>query len=148
ASKAVGLAKQFASLQPQQPLGKQVLAKANYAMARALTKSGQRAEALPFYFDTLSAYEGLLSADPANRDYRRAIALTHKRIGAIRWTLNQLPHALNHYQQATAIDEKLVESAPSDMHAKLDLSYDYSDMGNLQNTMGNPQGLQTMLQAL
>jgi non-specific serine/threonine protein kinase/serine/threonine-protein kinase len=148
AGKGLALAKDGLARSPQDGVARRTLAQANYGMARALTNLDRRKDALPYYADALSTYRDLSSADPSNREFKRAVALVHKRMGAILWVLGRYPEAVTAYREAGAVDEQLVESAPSDMRAKIDLSYDYSDLGNLLNFLGDSHGIQTMNRAL
>jgi tetratricopeptide (TPR) repeat protein len=64
------------------------------------------------------------------------VALYHKRLGAVLFTTNDFPAALAEYRAALAIDEPRLVANPTDQRAKLDLSYDYSDIGLILRRTG------------
>jgi non-specific serine/threonine protein kinase/serine/threonine-protein kinase len=78
------------------------------------------------YVQSLAMYERLLQAHPENAENRRNVALVHKYIANL---IKSKAEALDHLQKALALDENRVAAQPNDAAAKLDVSFDLSDIG-------------------
>ena len=76
----------------------------------------------------LAIYEELDRRNPS-LDSARNVALCRKRLGALSLIANELPAAVDDYEAARAIDERIVAAEPQSVQAKLDLAYDLSDLG-------------------
>jgi non-specific serine/threonine protein kinase/serine/threonine-protein kinase len=78
------------------------------------------------YLQALALDETLLRARPGDLERQRSVALVHK------YLANLIPsdaEALEHLRQAQALDEGRVAAQPDSALAKLDLSFDLSDIG-------------------
>ena len=110
-------------LRRESPGDKQIqndLAVSEYGMAMSLVKQTRYPEAVPYFRGALAHTS---DAFPAN------IALYHKHLGAVLIKTGDLQGALAEYETAVAVDEPRAAANSADAQAKLDLSYDYSDIG-------------------
>ena len=57
------------------------------------------------------------------------LAIAYKRLGALYGVMGRLEDARKQYEEARRIDEARVAAAPQDPRPKLDLSFDFSDLG-------------------
>ena len=123
------------------------LARQSIALAEAAVRDEPRdSEALLSLGAAKSALAGILTDQ---RDYAAAIvlreqllelarrsgaggynlAISHKRLAALYGVTGRLEDARSQYEEARRIDEARVAAAPQDPRPKLDLSFDYSDLG-------------------
>jgi tetratricopeptide (TPR) repeat protein len=89
------------------------------------------------YFQALAIDERLLEARTGDPDRQRRVALDHK------YLANLIPsdsEALRHLRRAEALDQARVAAQPASALAKLDLSFDLSDIGWRTETSGDPAG--------
>ncbi len=112
------------------------LAMAHFYLAMALSDSSDYDGALTEYARALSKYESFAKAK-GTPNSRRNVALTLKRSGAILIRLHRWADATSDYAAARAIDEKLVADYPNNAQAKLDLSFDLSDLGLIAQQQGD-----------
>ena len=103
-----------------------LLANSLYDMA-ALTRDSQ---SLEYRLEALPIFEELLRAKPSDPKRQRNAALIHKFIAGY-WRV-PIPIELSHYlQRALALDEARLANDPGHQGAKLDLSFDYSQFGDV-----------------
>jgi tetratricopeptide (TPR) repeat protein len=116
--------------QPNAPELTRDLALSEYSMAVAYTEMGRYEYAIQQYRSALthSSY-----SDPMN------VALFHKRLGALLLKTNDRLGGLREYQAATELDEARVRENPESGRARMDLSFDYSDVGLTLASMGRTQ---------
>src|SRR5262249_12674703 len=80
---------------------------------------------------------------------RRSIAIGCKKLGAALEKSGDLPHAIELYRRALAIDQERVKAEPNDARARLDLSYSFGSLGFALFECGDlPQALDNYTQAL
>lgn len=108
--------------------------RAHAALGAQRPESSQ--QALRDYITATGIFEDLLSKSPDDRDLLRHAALGHKYAGGILIGDKQPAAALPHLRRAEELDEERVRTGPSDRQAKLDLSFDYSQDGDVQYNQG------------
>jgi non-specific serine/threonine protein kinase/serine/threonine-protein kinase len=89
------------------------------------------------YLQALALDEILLKAHPGDLERQRSVALVHK------YLANLIPsdaEALEHLRKAQALDQARVAAQPDSALAKLDLSFDLSDIGWRTERMGDLPG--------
>jgi len=64
-----------------------------------------------------------------SRESQRSLAVAEKRLAALYGVTGRLDDCRREYEMARLIDEQRCAHNPQDMRAKIDLSYDYSDLG-------------------
>ncbi len=64
-----------------------------------------------------------------DRESERSLAVAEKRLAALYGVTGRMEDCRREYDMARAIDEQRCSRNPQDMRAKIDLSYDYSDLG-------------------
>jgi tetratricopeptide (TPR) repeat protein len=94
-------------------------------------------EMLPLRQRVLELNGRLAALRPGRDDAQRDLALAHKRLGALYGVLKRFGESREEYEQAAAIDEARVNGHPGDARAKMDLSFDYSDLGWVTSRQGN-----------
>ncbi len=103
------------------------LAICEYGMGVTLVKQARYPEAVPYFRKALAHAP---ADDPAN------VALYHKHLGAVLITTGDLQAALAEYAAALASDEPRAAANSANVQAKLDLSYDYSDIALIYWDLG------------
>ena len=104
--------------------------------ADVLTSMQNYAEATPIRerIEPLSArYATLL---PESMEAARTLALAKKKLAALYGMATRYGEAQLRYQEAAAIDERRLSRDPNDNRAKLDLSFDYGDLGWVAGRLG------------
>jgi tetratricopeptide (TPR) repeat protein len=80
-----------------------------------------------------------MDLDPGNPESMRTLALAHKKLAALYGVAGRYDDARRDYEQAASLDEKRLARNPRSSRAKLDLSYDYSDLGWVAGRLGKHQ---------
>ena len=106
------------------------LAISEYDMGLCLEMQARFLEAAVYFRKALAH-----AADP----HPENLALYHKRLGGALIRSNDLPGAIAEYRAALAIDEPRALVNLADVRAKLNLSYDYSDIGLILRLMGRTE---------
>ena len=75
----------------------------------------------------------------ANPEAKRSVAVAAKRLGALYGVMGRTDDALREYGTARLIDEERCARNPRDMRAKIDLSFDYSDLGWFAGVRNRPE---------
>jgi tetratricopeptide (TPR) repeat protein len=78
--------------------------------------------------------EKLLRAKPSDARRQRSAALIHKYIAGYWLSGDDPDRALPYLQRALALDDARLASDPGNQGAKLDLSFDYSQLGAYYDT--------------
>jgi tetratricopeptide (TPR) repeat protein len=81
-------------------------------------------------------FEALLAAHPGSSRDQRNVAIAHKNIGNRLQRLNRFREALDHHRKAAELDARRVAADGRDYMAKLDLSFDFSEMGYIYQEQG------------
>jgi serine/threonine protein kinase/tetratricopeptide (TPR) repeat protein len=97
----------------------------------AYTLSGENrpAESVIAYEQALTANLEASAREPDNAALRRATARIHRNLASAYQQTGRSNEALDHHRQAQRIDKERVAAAPRDMRAKLELSWDYTEIG-------------------
>jgi non-specific serine/threonine protein kinase/serine/threonine-protein kinase len=78
----------------------------------------------------------LVELQPGHAETERSLALAEKKLAALLGVSLRYQESRDAYERARVIDERLSARNPSNMRAKLDLSFDYSDLGWVTGRMG------------
>jgi tetratricopeptide (TPR) repeat protein len=78
----------------------------------------------------------LVELQPGLAEAERSLALAEKKLAALLGVSQRYQESRDAYERARAIDERLSARNPSNMRAKLDLWFDYSDLGWVMARMG------------
>jgi eukaryotic-like serine/threonine-protein kinase len=65
------------------------------------------------------------------------LSYEHKRLGGLLIAQMQFPRALSEYQAAQSIDQTLLTAHPADASARYAITFDFSDMGYIEDKQGN-----------
>ena len=114
-----------------------------------LANSSKFQEMLPLRQRALALTGQLASAQPDGVEIQRDLALAHKKLAALYGVLKRLDESHAEYEKALAIDQARSDGNPSDSRARMDLSFDYSDLGwVLSRQDQNPAALAAHFKAL
>ncbi|HEV3198041.1 MAG TPA: protein kinase [Bryobacteraceae bacterium] len=109
-----------------------------YSIALFGLAKGRAAEnpdaARALYLRTLAIDGRLLQSHPDDQRYQRNLALGHKYLASV---LRSHPEALAHLRMAQALDEKRVAADPKSPGARLDLSFDLSEIASHVEATGD-----------
>ena len=95
--------------------------------ADTLADATRYQEMLPYRQRALELTERLASMQRPADDTERNLALAHKKLAAVYGVLKRLDESRTEYEKALAIDQARSDRDPD--HARMDLSFDYSDLG-------------------
>jgi eukaryotic-like serine/threonine-protein kinase len=133
--KAVQFARRFQAAAPRDPAAMEVLAGAMFSQAIGLGNDG--VESLKA---TLAVYESILSADPANSNKMRNVALCCKYLANMLLAHADYRQALQYAERARALDDARIAGNPGSRAALLDLTNDLGTIGRLQLELGDFAG--------
>ncbi len=105
------------------------LGAAEYELADIMTSQGLYEQAIPVRQRGIALFQRVADADPQNAEKQRSVALLHKRLAALYGVTKRFQESFAEYTQAREIDERRLGGNPLTPRTKLDLSYDYSDLG-------------------
>ncbi len=120
----LALARELQKQFPANEGARLMLANSLFDMA-GLTSDSQ---SLAFRLEALPIFEELLQAKPADPKRQRNAALINKSIAGY-WLDVDVARALPFLQRARALDEARLANDPGHQGAKLDLSFDYGELG-------------------
>jgi tetratricopeptide (TPR) repeat protein/predicted Ser/Thr protein kinase len=141
--KALALAQQSVSMsetgmraQPDNPVSVSGVISSLSALADLYTDQYDFAAATPIRerIEKLSVRHAQMR--PGDAESMRTLAIARKRLAALYAVSKRFGEARREYQEAAAIDEASLARRPDDTRAKLDLSYDYSDLGWVSGQLG------------
>lgn len=134
--KDLALAKTAADADPNDPSRLYSLMLTQSTAADLLADEKKYEEAIPIRQSILGLESRILALKPGDPATRPNLALAHKKLGALYAVLKRYPEASREYDEARVIDEQaLAENATP--RARLDLSYDYSDLGWVTIRLGD-----------
>ena len=139
-AKSAAMAESTLRAHPADPLAIGDLAATESERADLFTSQSHYAEAIPVREHVLALYDQLATAAPENQERQRSLALAHKKLAALLGVSGRLDESFREYDRARVIDEVRSRAHPSDMRAKLDLSYDYSDLGWVKGELNDLRG--------
>jgi non-specific serine/threonine protein kinase/serine/threonine-protein kinase len=94
-------------------------------------------EAFQCYNDSLQISEKLLAKSPSDPANQYNAALAHKTLGAYLGTHHHYDEAIGHFQRALQLDRARSAAVPTNAKAKLDVSFDLSEIGGNSLDRGN-----------
>ena len=138
ARKNIALAEEQLRARPSDPAAISDLAIIESEFADQLTTQSRFTDAIPVRQRVLEIFEQPAGAN--NPERQRSLALAHKKLAALYAKVGSLTGSIagarenfdegrREYQAARAIDEARCAGDPSNLAARMDLSYDYSDLG-------------------
>jgi eukaryotic-like serine/threonine-protein kinase len=111
------------------------LASAQYELADILTDQGKYDEAIPVRQRGLVLFQRIADADPGSAEKQRSVALAHKKLAALYGVTKRYQESFAEYTKAREMDERRLGTKAITPRDKLDLSYDYSDLGWVTSRM-------------
>ncbi|MBN9656937.1 MAG: protein kinase [Acidobacteria bacterium] len=91
--------------------------------------SGKAREAIPLWQAAIGAYTKLLAKNPSDAEVVRALARCHSSLAGASQAVGDLGSALRHFLQAEQLQKRLVEAAPRNTRARMELSFVLVEMG-------------------
>jgi tetratricopeptide (TPR) repeat protein len=114
---------------PNEPRAIQGLVAALSTSADQRVDQQQYTEAIPIRERIHQLSARLIQLQPGNMESVRTLAVSAKKLAALYGMTKRYDESRSLYQQAAALDERRLAQNQNDKRAKLDLSYDYSDLG-------------------
>jgi serine/threonine protein kinase len=133
---SIGMAEADLRSHPADPKIMGRLASAKSTLAVVLTAQLDYPGATVLREQVLDLTQKAAAAAQLSDASRYNLAVAHKRLGALYGVTGRLEDARRQYEEARVIDEDRVAEAPSDVRPKLDLSFDYSDLGWVDARLG------------
>lgn len=99
--------------------------------------TGNRAEALEQYQQSLALWQSLHASDSSDFTTRRYLGLIHERIGTMQQQQGSLAEALVSYQQSLVIRESVAADNPTNTDARRDLGVGYEKIADVLATKGD-----------
>jgi len=99
------------------------------ALADAVGSEKRYPEAIALRERVLELAKRVVAVAHGSTEPQRSLAVAEKRLGALYGVVGRMDDCLREYELARVIDEGRRALNPQDMRAKIDLSYDYSDLG-------------------
>jgi eukaryotic-like serine/threonine-protein kinase len=125
----------------------QELAKSYFGQAQAKVIAADYPKALELHRKALALWDQAAGSD--GQQFQRSRSIAHKRIGGILIRLEKLEEAQVEYEAAVQLDLARLQKAPTDLEAKLDLSFAQSDLALIWQRRKNfPKALEFASQAL
>jgi len=112
------------------------LAVAEGDLADTFSDETRYAEAIPWREKALEHTRAAAGPAPQDLEQARALAIAEKRLGALYGMARRYDECRRQYEAARAIDERRLAAAPQP-RTKLDLSFDYSDLGWVEGRLGH-----------
>jgi serine/threonine protein kinase/tetratricopeptide (TPR) repeat protein len=128
ARRAVQIAEAAARAQPDNTVAVSDLEAALAGLADSVTDQKRYPEAIALRerVQSLASRVATLTGTPESQ---RSLAVAEKRLAALYGVTKRMDDCRREYEMARSIDEQRCARNPQDMRAKIDLSYDYSDLG-------------------
>jgi serine/threonine-protein kinase len=98
---------------------------------------GNLAEALDAYRQSLAGAAALVTRDPANGEWQKALGASHFGVGLIFWRQNELKEAQREFQVYLAIAQELAARNPNDPEWQMEVAYAHSNIGSIQQAQGH-----------
>jgi tetratricopeptide (TPR) repeat protein len=112
------------------------LSVATGVLADEFTDQKQYEKAIPLREKTEQLARKALELGPADVAASRNLALAEKKLGALYGVTGRFQQCREEYERALKIDADYVARNSGDTRSKLDLSYDYSDLGWVAGRLG------------
>ena len=130
--------KQAAERDPK-PAARKSLALAQWGLAVSLTQAQDWPAAAQAWQQTLALYESLAREPDAGITARRNVALSDKRLAAVYMQQHRFQEAIERLGAAERIDRARLAAEPLSPQAKMDLSFDLSDLSLALTTIGRTE---------
>ena len=105
------------------------VASGEFQLGDLMTYQGEYEKAIKLRERGLELFQRLAAADPSNVEKQRSVAVAEKKLAALYGVTKRYQESLSAYQKAREIDEQRLGLNPTTPRTKLDLSFDYSDLG-------------------
>jgi tetratricopeptide (TPR) repeat protein len=129
ARRAVAIAEGSAAARPGDVIAMTDLGAALAGLADAVSNEKRYSEAIALR-ERVQDLAGRVAALAHNsREAERSLALAEKRLAALYGVTGRMEDCRREYEMARSIDEQRCARNPQDMRAKIDLSFDLSDLG-------------------
>ena len=128
ARRAIALAEGAAAARPGDAVASTDLEAALAALADAVTNERRYPEAIALR-ERVQGLAARVAAQAPSREAERSLAVADKRLAALYGVTGRMEDCRREYEMARAIDERRCARNPQDMRARLDLSFDLSDLG-------------------
>jgi non-specific serine/threonine protein kinase/serine/threonine-protein kinase len=128
ARRAAALAEGGEAARPGDAIALTDLEAALAALADAVTNEKRYAEAIALR-ERVQGLAVRVAARVHSPEAERSLAVAGKRLGALYGVTGRMEDCRREYEMARAIDERRCARNPQDMRAKIDLSFDLSDLG-------------------
>jgi non-specific serine/threonine protein kinase/serine/threonine-protein kinase len=139
AAAALAIRRDAALRFPDDPAVRRALASGLWDAAQLRVDSGDLAGGLAGFEEVLGHYRVAAAAPAATDNDRRNLALTLKKIGAVRSASGDQEGALEAIGEALAIDEVRLAADPGRPATMLDVSFDHGDLGYVELQRGRPR---------
>jgi len=126
--RAVEIAQAAAGAQPDNVSALTDLEAALAALADSLTDQKRYPEAVGLR-ERVQGLARRIAAVTGSPESERSLAVAEKRLAALYGVTGRMDDCRREYELARAIDERRCARNPQEMRARIDLSYDYSDLG-------------------
>lgn len=130
--RALELRETLARAEPQKLEARRELAEAYYLRGQASVTAGDLETARSARRKALELWESIAAEDPADANALYQIALAAKNLAAVEQRFRAFDDALKHLERAREIDAQRCRNAPQNAPAKLDLSFDWSELAELK----------------
>jgi tetratricopeptide (TPR) repeat protein len=125
---AMDALRQLAARSPT-PEARKALALSRYSLPISLNEIQNWPEATREWRETLRLYEEIARTQPGGMTLSRNVALCQKRLASVYFQRDDFAQAIVYYRAAERIDRARLAAEPRDPEAKMDLSFDLSDLG-------------------
>jgi tetratricopeptide (TPR) repeat protein len=129
ARRGAAMAERAAAARPADVVGLTDLEAALAALADAVTSQKRYPEAIVLRERVQDVARRVAALAHDSQESQRSLAVADKRLAALYGVSGRMEDCRREYETARAIDERRCARNPQDMRARIDLSYDYSDLG-------------------
>jgi len=147
--RALELANELYTANPEDPVSRRDLARANVKLGDLSALGGDRREALEDYQKALRVFDQLAAASPANLAAKREVLTLASKIGFTHYQLGNLAAALASYQRCLVMAHEWQKAEPDQPVAKRAVAAGYERVGEvLARTGRTAEGLVNLRAAL
>ena len=143
--RSLEIAERLAAADPNGAKAQRDLAVGYGKIAQVQNAAGDVAGSLASHRRALAIYEHLAQADPDNLQAQRDLAFGLRQVGDVEGNpgtpnVGNLAGALESFERALVIDERVVAADPSDATAQRDLAMGHNKLGDVQQASGDLVG--------
>ena len=128
ARRSAAIAELAAGAYPEDVVAMTDLGAALSGLADAVSNEKRYPEAIALR-ERVQGLAGRVAALRDSQESERSLAVSEKRLAALYGITGRMEDCRREYEMARAIDEQRCARNPQDMRARIDLSFDYSDLG-------------------